>query len=124
MNSDTSLLRQIHPKHVKDRKATSQAFTPRLDEEGLSTYDGDMISAEESWIHYTHELSNSSSGVLALTVEECTAEQLKVYPKADGHFDEHVIVAMTRNKGLAKRLRKAAMARGWQYPLDGPITSQ
>ena len=63
MNNDTLLLRQVHPSWIQNGRVTSQAFTPTPKDNGhLSSYDGDMISAEAAWRHYTNKLGYESSG--------------------------------------------------------------
>jgi hypothetical protein len=68
MPENTFLYRQVHPSWVQAGRITSQVFKPTpKDENKLSAYDGDRISAEKAWIHYTRELSLSSCGVVAVT---------------------------------------------------------
>jgi hypothetical protein len=76
VTDQTLLLRQIHPSFIDRDRVTSQAFRPTEKDRGkLSVYDGDLISAEGSWKHYTARVLKSA-GVLAVTVGECAAEQL------------------------------------------------
>lgn len=123
MNSDTLLLRQVHPSWVKDNRATSQAFTPTPKDAGqLSAYDGDRISAESSWRHFTSRLGYASSGVLAVTVDECDAQGAPASPDPSV-FPEHVLIdfnglTRTQRKDAAKVLARYANERGWQY---GPV---
>ena len=52
MNNETLLLRQIHPSFIQAGHITSQAFRPTpKDQNKLSVYDGDQISAEDAWQH-------------------------------------------------------------------------
>ena len=75
MNSETLLLRQVHPSFVQNGRITTQAFTPTLrDQNRLSVYDGDLIEAEPAWIHYTSILDLQSIGVVAVTVAECVRQ--------------------------------------------------
>lgn len=120
MPENTYLYRQVHPSWVQAGRITSQVFRPTpKDQNKLSAYDGDRISAEKAWIHYTRELSLSSCGVVAVTIQECEAESLTVH--RDGKpFAEHVSIDFTSRgaksiDGIAKRLRNAAVRRGWQY---------
>jgi hypothetical protein len=120
MNSQTELRRQVHPSWIQDGVVTSQAFKPTPKDTGkLSTYHGDLISPEASWKHYTTVLQNASKGVQAVTVNECGGEGLKV--DANGiPYKEHVAVDFTGTATsqwdkVAKRLKRAAAARGWQY---------
>ncbi|MEQ9588012.1 MAG: hypothetical protein RJS97_08670 [Parvibaculaceae bacterium] len=120
MNEDTIVYRQIHPNFVQDGFPTSQAFRPTpKDESKLSVYDGDQISAEQSYRHYTQEGSLVSVGVMGLQVAECTAQSIPVVPDPDP-FPEHALIDFTglndnqcRKKG--KKLQAKAVARGWLH---------
>ena len=119
--SDASLLyRQVHPSWVQQGRVTSQAFKPTpKDGKRLSMYDGDRISAESAWKHFTVTLGFLSAGVLAVSHGECHSVELPVEPDPEP-FPEHLVI---RFDGLsaaeitiaAKSLRQAAAARGWQY---------
>ncbi len=118
MNSQTLLLRQIHPSFVQQGRVTSQAFRPTpKDEMKLSVYDGDQISPEEAFDHFTSVLHQQSVGELAVTVAECASLDLKA--EADPEpFPEHAIIDFTglgrrdvESKG--KKLKSIADARGW-----------
>lgn len=120
MTGTTLLLRQIHPSFVQNGHPTSQAFRPTpKDQSKLSVYDGDMIEADASWIHYTAELQLASVGTMAITVDECTAEGLVAASDPDP-FPEHAVVDF---KGLSdkechkksKKLQAKATNRGWLY---------
>lgn len=119
MTSTTLLLRQIHPSFVKNGRVTSQAFRPTpKDEHKLSVYDGDLINAEASWIHYRSR-KLESSGVTAVTVEECSKEDLIVRSSPEV-FPEHAEIDFLGCKPnecekKSKRLRNAAVVRGWLY---------
>jgi hypothetical protein len=120
MTGMTLLLRQIHPNLVQDGFASSLAFRPNDSDNGLlSVYDGDQITAEASWTHYTTISKKKSVGVTALTVDECGAESLPARPDPVP-FPEHVVVDFTgvgekhwRTK--SKKLQARALARGWMY---------
>ena len=124
MNGDTLLLRQIHPNFVeRDGQVSYVAFRPFPRDEGkLSAYDGDQITAEAAWNHYTRVLSLISEGVMAVTVDECESQQTR--PTLDAHpYPEHVSIDFTglsrrEIRDAAKKLAELAMDRGWQY---GPI---
>ena len=120
MNPETLLLRQVHPAFVQADRVTSQVFTPRVnDQNRLSVYDGDQISAEQAWGHYTEELHLLSAGVVAVTVAECLKEGLSA--RADPtDFPEHAVIEFgAMGKGdirtVAKRLRVVSEQRGWLY---------
>jgi hypothetical protein len=92
--------------------------TPK-DEERLSVYDGDLISAEDSWRHFTEELQFSSVGVLAVTVRECTLQGLQAEPDPQP-FPEHAVIRFdgcqkSQIAKKAKHLKQYAEKRGWQY---------
>jgi hypothetical protein len=120
MAGTTLLLRQIHPSFVQAGRVTSQAFRPTpKDESLLSVYDGDQITAENSWSHFTSQKDCKSAGVMAVTVDECAAEALIARPDPVP-FPEHIVIDFT---GLAnnqcekksKKLKAKAEARGWLY---------
>lgn len=125
MNDDTLLYRQVHPDFVQRNpqtgveRATSQAFRPTPDGK-ISMYDGDRITANASWAHYTKVLSLCSCGVMAVTPAECRRIGLPAI--ADGApFPEHVSIdcrkvpSQRQIEANAKKLRAAADARGWQF---------
>ncbi len=120
MNSETNLLRQIHPSFVQNGKVTSQAFHPTpKDENKLSVYDGGQISCEGSWKHYTNDLGLQSDGTQIIMYKECTEKGLAVIPDPEA-FKEHVLIDFSglsngQKKSKAKFLRNAAEKRGWCY---------
>ena len=123
MNDETLLLRQINPSWVKGNRVTSQAFTPtRKDEARLSVYDGDQISAEDSWRHFTQELGSPSAGVMAVTFGECAARGREVVLNSVP-FREHAYVdfaglSRSQAKSVGKALTCSASNRGWRYRPD------
>ncbi len=120
MNKTTLLYRQIHPSWLQGDRVTSQAFKPTpKDKKKLSLYDGDMVSAEESWKHFTAKKGLASIGCLAVTVDECSNQDLEVKSDPDA-FPAHVLVNFETHSGKqierkAKNLRYSALERGWQY---------
>jgi hypothetical protein len=120
MNDCTLLHRQINPSWLQQGRVTSQAFKPTpKDNRRLSVYDGDQISAEASWLHYTGELGFASVGVLAVTVAECTTQELPVEPDSEP-FPSHAVIKFdacttSQTEKKAKRLKEAAELRGWQH---------
>ena len=120
MNNGTLLLRQVHPSFVQQGRITSQVFKPTIkDNNELSVYDGDQISADAAWKHYTCELHLASTGVVAVAVAECVKYGLQAHPDPS-RFPEHAVinfvgVAKNQIQSVAKRLRIAAEKRGWQY---------
>ena len=119
MNANTLLYRQIHPTWVQEGRATSQAFRPTpKDDYRLSVYDGDQITAEAAWNHYTLKLP--SVGVMAVTVAECQRQQLAAISDPLPGFSEHALIdftGLTANQArrTARQLTRIANARGWQF---------
>ena len=120
MNSETLLLRQVHPSFVQNGRITSQTFTPTLrDQNRLSVYDGDLIEAEPAWIHYTSILDLQSIGVVAVTVAECVSNGLAARPDPTD-YPEHALIDFAglrgnRIRALSRVLRLAAEKRGWLF---------
>ena len=120
MNSSTLLLRQVNPNWIHLGRVTSQAFTPTPKDNGrISTYDGDRITPEESWNHFTRVLGYNSAGVLGVTVEECESEGLTAVPDPKP-FPEHVLIDLSRlsrnqRRDRGKLLTRHANARGWLH---------
>ena len=120
MTGGTLFLRQIHPSFVQAGRVTSQAFRPTpKDDSLLSVYDGDMISAEKAWIHFTNQDNCASVGVLAVTCDECVAEGLTARPDP-APFPEHAVIDFTgfsdnQREKKSKKLKAKAEDRGWQY---------
>lgn len=119
MKPNTLLYRQIHPSWVQEGRTTSQAFRPTpKDDYRLSVYDGDQITAEAAWEHYTLKLP--SVGVMAVTAAECQRQQLAVIPDPLPDFSEYALIDFTsltvnQVRRTARQLTGAANARGWQY---------
>ncbi|MBC8117105.1 MAG: hypothetical protein H7062_22145 [Candidatus Saccharimonas sp.] len=120
MNSNTLLLRQVHPSFVQQGRVTSQAFRPTpKDEQKLSMYDGDQIAPQPAHRHYTETLGCASIGVLGVTVAECTGLNLPAIadPKP---FPEHVVLDYSSFpkhviETKAKLLKVKAENRGWLF---------
>ena len=123
MTPVTLLFRQVNPSWIKNGRITSQVFKPTPKDKGcLSVYDGDQITAEASWRHYTIELEYKSVGVVAVTVCECKEHDLCVKHDPEP-FPEHVVIkfigySKSQIEKKAKRLKEAAERRGWQYKAD------
>ena len=120
MNDQTLLLRQIHPSFIQAGRITSQAFRPTpKDENKLSVYDGDQITAEAAWRHFTGAPDCRSTGVMAVTKGQCVELQLGVI--ANGvPFPEHASIdysafAKSEIEKKAKVLKGYAQERGWLY---------
>jgi len=120
MTDATLLHRQINPSWVQQGRVTSQAFRPTpKDQKKLSVYDGDQITAELAWEHFTSQLHLLSVGVLAITVSECRSSSLLITPDP-APYPEHVVVDFSAHAEntilkIGKQLRNRAESRGWQY---------
>ncbi len=121
MNEHTLLYRVIGSgMWIQEDLVASQSFRPRrIDNKLLSVYDGDQITPESAWFHYTKELSNPPAGVLAVTVSECLDLDLPVVPDPET-FPEHALIdfrafGTNQIKRKSERLRDLALVRGWQY---------
>lgn len=123
MTAATLLHRQVNPVWVQAGRITSQVFKPTpKDEKRLSVYDGDQITAEDAWGHFTGSLGHSSVGVVAVTVGECAQQELPAEPDSTP-FPEHVLIrfddcSKSQIEKKAKHLKKAAETRGWQYEAE------
>lgn len=68
---DDLVYRQIHPSHAPDGKPSSQAFNPTSKDEGmLSVDDSRLVTAEDSWNHFTKNLGFQSAGTWAVSFDE------------------------------------------------------
>jgi hypothetical protein len=122
MTNETTLLRQVHPSFIPDGQMTSQAFMPfPRDDSKLSVYDGDHVSAGESYQHYTGALNNESDGVWGVTCTEVEAIDLAsaIDPLPDS--PAHAIIDFSGKststcRKLAKKLTNFARARGRLHP--------
>ncbi|MEO5335237.1 MAG: hypothetical protein H7839_24775 [Magnetococcus sp. YQC-5] len=120
MDDTTLLLRQIHPCFFQNGQVSSQAFRPTpKDENRLSVYDGDQITPQQAWEHFTRMPRCTSIGVMGVTVAECAALLLPTHPDP-APFPEHAIIdfsACTKSQveKKAKQLRMQATARDWLY---------
>ena len=121
MNSGTLLLRQIHPAWLRDNRVTSQAFLPTPKDLGfLSVYDGDNITPEDAWIHYTEVERLTSAGVIAVTIEECEQSGLRVSHDPTPDNPEHITIdfnGLSRGQArrMARKLATLANERGWLF---------
>ncbi len=130
MEKQTLLHRQVHPSFVQADKIslqvfiiTSQVFKPTpKDDSKLSVYNSEKFTAKESFSHFISEPKNNSIGVVSVNVEECSLESLPVI-EDNIPFDGHCHIDfknLTSNQveKKAKKLKLAAMNRGWQYKLE------
>lgn len=85
----------------------------------MSVYDGDQIQPESAWKHFTSNPECSSAGVMAVTLAECTVQELPVV--TDGvPFKEHCAIDFsafekTDAKNKAAFLSRFAQSRGWLF---------
>ena len=122
MNQGTLLYRQVNPNwEIKGENAvSSQAFKPTKKDNGLlSVYDGDMITPDASWRHFTCGLGYSSVGVVAVSCAECEEQHLPVTPDPR-KFPEHAVIdfnglSRRMQERKADRLKAAANERDWQF---------
>jgi hypothetical protein len=121
MQPQTLLLRQVHPKWIKDGHVMSLAFRPFPKDDGLlSVYDGDKITCERSWSHYTQTLGYPSDSVWAVTVAEAAAVALSARPHPVENFPEHSVIDFTQHarkqqEAKAKIMAAKAEERGRLY---------
>lgn len=124
MTGDTVLLRQVHPNFMNEavRQPTSQAFMPFPKDDGkLSVYDGDLISPENSYLHYTETLGNKSESVWGVTETEVKAENLSAASSPQDNFLEHADIIFPclsekDSRKKAKKLASYAIQRKQLYP--------
>ena len=121
MTPDPLLYRQIHPLFLCNDQPTSQAFGPTSKDEGFLSVDhGDMISPEEAYRQYTVCCGYDSAGVMAVTLLECHDIGLSVAadPKPSRlahHVVDFTCCSKSKSKTKAKKLKRLAIDRGWQY---------
>lgn len=121
MNPATHLLRHAHPNFMDGDQISSQVFMPFPRDDGkLSVYDGDQMSAEESYRHYTEELGNRSHSVWAVTKAEADGEGAEAKPDPLPGFAAHSCVDFGSRpekicRKIAKRLKAFAVQRGCQH---------
>jgi hypothetical protein len=122
MTPETILLRQAHPNFLDQGQLTSQVFIPFPKDDGkLSVYDGDRISAADSYEHYTRTLKNSSGGVWGVSCSEVTEVGLASLPVPLDDFPSHAAIDFSGQtdkncRKLAKRLKAFALKRQCLYP--------
>ncbi|QQR47767.1 hypothetical protein JKA73_17680 [Myxococcus xanthus] len=128
--SDELLFRQIPGRsgYINDGTPTSMAFKPLPKDEGELSVDlGSLTTAEASFNHFTQVVGGQSSGVWAVTTNECKSQELDAYhrPKADhppnpthGIVDFRHLGSDNKMKKKAAKLVEAAIKRGCQWPLS------
>ena len=104
MTGATFLFRQVHPSFVQAGRVTSQVFRPTpKDQSLLSVYDGDQITAEDSWTHFTSQEHCTSAGVLALA-QSPKLTQLQVLKIAGNRFRRQSRGAQALKKRFGKKV--------------------
>ena len=122
MTDDTILLRQAHPKFVDEGQLTSQAFVPfPKDEAKLSVYNGEQMTAAESYRHYTETLNNEADSVWGVTCAEVTNVDLSYASDPLPESPAHALIDFSGKstsacRKLAKKLREFASLRGRLHP--------
>ena len=120
MTQDSLLFRHVNPNFVREGRITSQVFKPTpKDKKLLSVYDGELITAQNAYMHNTVRLGFSSVGVVAVTPAECGKLGLPVNSDPIP-VREHAVIdfqgcSNTQIINKAKYLKDAALRRGWQY---------
>ena len=121
MNSDTLLLRQAHPHFMDGGLPTSQVFLPNSEDQGrMSAYDGDQISPEDAYRHYTETLKKQSLSVWALTKDEADRNGVPASADPLPDFPSHAQIDFNQTpesswRRVAKRLKALSIARGCQF---------
>ena len=121
MTATTLLFRQAHPTFMDGTQITSQVFMPFPKDEGLlSVYDGDQVTAAESYQHYTETLSFESESVWAVSKAEADAEHVPASadPRPDSPAHSKIDFTGKSDKDcrkIAKLLKQRALARGCQF---------
>jgi hypothetical protein len=120
----TQLLRQVHPNFIQNGEVGSLAFRPNENDKGhLSVYDGDKASPEASHKHYIETQKRKSAGVLAVSVEECSALKLPAASSPLPDFDAHAHIDFTecdkkQERSKSKELLAFAIKRKWLYQAE------
>lgn len=120
MGPDTILQRQINESWIQDGRVSSQAFFPTQKDRGLlSTYRGDLISAENAWYQFNNDPRCTSIGVMGVQVRECSDIGLASRPDPE-EFPEHAVVdfstcGVKESRRKAQVLRGVAETRGWLF---------
>lgn len=115
------LLRQVNPSWIQQGRFSSQTFSPTpKDGRLLSVYDGHLIDAQMSYIHFTTQQRLNSAGVVGLSTNEVCEAELSWRPEPEA-FAEHAVIDFSalpsKNliKAKASRLAEQARIRGWLY---------
>lgn len=128
MDNTTLLLRQVHPSWVvgdiiSQQVFSSQTFKPTPKDEGLlSVYNGCHFDANSAYDHYTNEQNLQSTGVVAVSCEECSSVPVPVIEDNEpfvGHCSiDYRNLSGSYVKKTATILKNFAQNRGWLYKED------
>ncbi|MDZ4695029.1 MAG: hypothetical protein SGI86_07735 [Deltaproteobacteria bacterium] len=130
-DGDELLFRQIHPSFVRDGRPTGQAFRPTKKDEGkLSVARSTLTTAAQAFHMHTRLLSLPSHGTWAVSVQECSQHELKVFsdpltvPPEKVADPAHAFVdfrglSNSRTESKATQLRNEALVRGRLHPIGG-----
>ena len=122
MKADSLLLRQVHPTFILNEQLTSQAFFPFPKDKGqLSVYDGDMVTPEESFVHFTKDLNLASVGAWGVTNAEVVMVGLTSRSDSLPLSPAHALIDFgtapeKECRKLSKKLKGFAVSRGRLYP--------
>lgn len=116
-----ALHRQVHPSWVQNEQITSQVFTPTPKDEGLlSMYDGEQMSPQASYRHYTTEQKLLAAGTVSVLCAE--VQEIGLSWRLDpAPFPEHAVIDFTalqpptKVKAKAQALAEKARQRGWTF---------
>ena len=118
---DHQFHRQVHPSWLHQGRITSQVFTPTPKDNGLlSVYDGQQITANASFVHYTTVQRLNAFGTVSVTAGEIHSVGLpwRLDPEP---FPEHAVIDFTgeptpgKAKAKAHALAELARQRNWTY---------
>jgi len=117
MTDQTLLLRQVHPKFLPEGELSSQAFMPFPKDDGkLSVDNGDLVTPQASYQHYTVKLGLESIGVWAVNGAEVESVGLLYRSDPVPTNQAHAVIdfgtlAEKVCRKLAKKLKKFAACR-------------
>ena len=129
-NQEDLLYRQVHPSHAPHGVPSSQAFNPTpKDACKLSVDDSRVVTAEESWNHFTSNLGFQSCGTWAVSFDEIVSpvglslcldpvenpENAMLNNPAHCLIDFSGLASKGERKKRAQQLAIHAAARGIQF---------
>ncbi len=116
MNDSTVLYRQICKAHIQNGRITSLAFKPMpKDNFLLSVYDGDKISAKDSFDHFIKNFNGSSCAVAGVTVADCMALTLPVRPDYETHPFHALIDYSGKGSSQCRRCAEKLCAKAKRF---------